>query len=118
MNRAKVRWVWVGVSCLIFASAACRDREPSPRHNRNLGTAEKPLMPTPTVDAGPSLPDRTVEIPDRSNPAAVAQANAAAGSGDAAGPSTGGVISSFLDRLRGIAGQSPTAESPPDAEEE
>ena|GEM_PF-5722769 len=120
MMRLAIRWIWLGATCAIFASAGCREHEPLPRHNRNLGTEGQYLLPTTSEDVGGELAgNRGVEIPDRRDAAAVsrtAEADAADDApmeGDAAGEGKG-VISSFLHRLTGAsatgAGEEPAPE--------
>ena len=119
MVRLAIRWIWLGATCAIFASAGCREHEPLPRHNRNLGTEGQYLLPTTSEDVGGELAgNRGVEILDRRDAAAfsrTAEADAADDApveGDAAGEGKG-VISSFLRRLTGAAGaDAPTTEAP------
>lgn len=115
MVRSTIRWIWLGATCAIFVSAGCREREPLPCHNRNLGTEGQYLLPTLPSEVGTELAgNRGIEIPDRSEAAAIARtAEAAAAEDTPVGGDVGGegkgVISSLLRRLGGAA----ATEAPP-----
>ncbi len=46
------------VAVLLGGAASCREEPPAERFNRNLGTAESPLLPTPAPTLDASLLDR------------------------------------------------------------
>lgn len=120
MVRSTIRWIWLGATCAIFVSAGCREREPLPRHNRNLGTEGQYLLPTLPSEVGTELAgNRGIEIPDRSEAAAIARTAEAAAAEDApVGAEGKGVISSLLRRLRGAAGAGAAATEAPAAGEQ
>jgi hypothetical protein len=107
MKGPTIRWLGAGLVSLIIVSAACREKQPPPPHNRNLGEGERYLLPTPPVEAGPELSgNRRIEIIDRSEARAVeptgepesdTQAEAAA----PAEAASAGRISGFVRWLRG-----------------
>ena len=121
MVRSRFHWAWLGACSLLVLSAACREREPVPPHNRNLGDGDQYLLPTPLADPGEPLKgNRNVEIPDRSAAAEIrSQADAAteAHAADTAPDEEGkGAISSFLSRLRGAMDAAPATGAERDVE--
>ncbi|MFH0981021.1 MAG: hypothetical protein V2A79_05730 [Planctomycetota bacterium] len=133
MDRSANRWIGVGLSCVIWMSAACREREPAPPHNRNLGGEGQYLLPTPAFDVGKELAgNRRVDIPERTKARDIVRPGKAGGAkkpgaeGAApAGRAPGekgkgkkGPISGLLDRLRGGQGSDTGPERPPNPEPE
>lgn len=57
---------------------SCREREPVPAYNFNLGTAEQPLLPTAQTTYDPEMSKSTkkVELPKRSEPGETPEAPA------------------------------------------
>ncbi|MCP4592853.1 MAG: hypothetical protein GY842_19125 [bacterium] len=104
MERMTIRWVCVGLGGLILMAAACRDSEPSPQHNRDLGTEGQYLLPTSPREVGTELPgNRGIEIPDR-NELEAYDANRNAGEDadaqDESEQAGKGVLSDFFSKLR------------------
>jgi hypothetical protein len=115
MVRARFRGIGMGLMVLIGVAGACREREPSPPYNRNLGGEGEYLLPIPSPDVGPELSgNRGVKIPDRSEAAQIkprteqqpdqgteAGAVEKAPTSGPGGKKDKGAISGFLGRLRG-----------------
>ena len=104
MRRAIILRATAGVLCVTFTTA-CRQGEPEPRYNRNLGQDDVYLLPTPPLDWGPPLPAQgRVEIPDRQaaeeGRLPVAPAGAAEPSEAAEGQEEG-LTGKLLDWLKG-----------------
>jgi len=110
MQLTRIHRIWLGLCCLMVASAACREQEPTPRHNRNLGGEGRYLLPTGSEDVGSALAgNRGLEIPEFGELGGLdRQPDMGTADGAAAGqpaPREGkGAISGFLSRLRGAAG--------------
>jgi hypothetical protein len=67
--------------CLAAAVSACRDREPVPEFNENLGTETRPLLPTAGLHYDPEVgtSNKKVELPERPEPGTAARLPAADG---------------------------------------
>ena len=70
MHPAKRKWIGIIAACALPAVCACRDREPVPAYNENLGSAERPLLPAHPTLYDPELgkSNKKVEIPKRPEP--------------------------------------------------
>ncbi|MCK4660150.1 MAG: hypothetical protein KAV82_11565 [Phycisphaerae bacterium] len=115
MLRLQFRWIWMGAACLIIVSAACREREPVPCHNRDLGSQERHLLPTPPPQAGEKLTGTgRVEIPRGSEVGETDSPDDTLIEED----SRKGAISSFVGWLRGAGTSDADADADTDTDEE